>query len=215
MNSFLIFASLVFGQKTFAEPLNIEDCKLSLKKYHDTGKYYKEISQITYQIEQYINEKTAVKSNKKYALVLDIDETSLSNYQNIVKREFSNDKDRIHNDILKADATAITPIKKLFDYAKEHNVNVFFITGRYLSEKEATIKNLHSQGYSGWKAIFFRTDNAGLGSKFLKKDKASIRKHIMQQGYEILATVGDQESDLIGGYAQKTFKLPNPFYKAI
>jgi hypothetical protein len=28
----------------------------------------------------------------------------------------------------------------------------------------------------------------------------------------IVLNMGDQESDLMGGYAQRTFKLPNPFY---
>jgi len=28
----------------------------------------------------------------------------------------------------------------------------------------------------------------------------------------IIANIGDQESDLAGGFAEKTFKLPNPFY---
>ena len=27
-----------------------------------------------------------------------------------------------------------------------------------------------------------------------------------------IANLGDQESDLIGGHAERTFKLPNPFY---
>jgi hypothetical protein len=28
----------------------------------------------------------------------------------------------------------------------------------------------------------------------------------------IIANLGDQFSDLAGGYAERTFKLPNPFY---
>jgi len=32
------------------------------------------------------------------------------------------------------------------------------------------------------------------------------------QGYDILLTIGDQYSDLKGGYADKGFKLPNPMY---
>jgi acid phosphatase len=28
----------------------------------------------------------------------------------------------------------------------------------------------------------------------------------------IIANMGDQASDLAGGHAEKTFKLPNPFY---
>ena len=31
-------------------------------------------------------------------------------------------------------------------------------------------------------------------------------------GYDIVANFGDQLSDLTGGFADKTFKLPNPMY---
>ena len=31
-------------------------------------------------------------------------------------------------------------------------------------------------------------------------------------GFTIILSVGDQESDLKGGYAERTFKLPNPVY---
>ncbi|HEX3434983.1 MAG TPA: HAD family acid phosphatase [Solirubrobacteraceae bacterium] len=31
-------------------------------------------------------------------------------------------------------------------------------------------------------------------------------------GYRIIVNVGDQQSDLDGGFAQRAFKLPNPFY---
>ena len=31
-------------------------------------------------------------------------------------------------------------------------------------------------------------------------------------GRVIIANLGDQDSDLTGGYAERTFKLPDPFY---
>lgn len=31
-------------------------------------------------------------------------------------------------------------------------------------------------------------------------------------GFRIIVNVGDQESDLAGGHAERAFKLPNPFY---
>ena len=37
-------------------------------------------------------------------------------------------------------------------------------------------------------------------------------KAIEAQGYDIVANVGDQYSDLAGGHADRAFKLPNPFY---
>ncbi len=43
--------------------------------------------------------------------------------------------------------------------------------------------------------------------------KSGTRKHIEDDlGYEIIANFGDQYSDLDGGYADRTYKLPNPTY---
>jgi acid phosphatase len=35
----------------------------------------------------------------------------------------------------------------------------------------------------------------------------------MLKGYTVLASVGDQPSDLAGGYAERSFLMPNPFYR--
>jgi hypothetical protein len=43
--------------------------------------------------------------------------------------------------------------------------------------------------------------------------KAPVRAAIEGTGYTIIANVGDQPSDLAGGHAEKTFLLPNPFYR--
>jgi hypothetical protein len=40
--------------------------------------------------------------------------------------------------------------------------------------------------------------------------KSATRAHIESLGYDIVASFGDQFSDLAGGFADKTFKLPNP-----
>jgi len=42
--------------------------------------------------------------------------------------------------------------------------------------------------------------------------KSGTRAYIESQGYDIVADLGDQFSDLLGGYADKTFKMPNPNY---
>lgn len=42
--------------------------------------------------------------------------------------------------------------------------------------------------------------------------KSSVRAYIHSQGYHILVSIGDQESDLRGGHADMAFKLPNPMY---
>jgi predicted secreted acid phosphatase len=42
--------------------------------------------------------------------------------------------------------------------------------------------------------------------------KAGTRAYIESMGYDIVADFGDQYSDLLGGYAGTTFKVPNPNY---
>jgi hypothetical protein len=42
--------------------------------------------------------------------------------------------------------------------------------------------------------------------------KTNCRKDIESKGYKIILNIGDQYSDLEGGYSQAVFKLPNPMY---
>ena len=43
--------------------------------------------------------------------------------------------------------------------------------------------------------------------------KSPVRAEIEGAGYTIVANVGDQPSDLLGGHAQRKFLLPDPFYR--
>jgi len=42
--------------------------------------------------------------------------------------------------------------------------------------------------------------------------KSLTRQHIESLGYDIVANFGDQYSDLNGGFADRTYKIPNPMY---
>jgi acid phosphatase len=42
--------------------------------------------------------------------------------------------------------------------------------------------------------------------------KSGERAKIERSGVRIIANIGDQESDLEGGHADRGFKYPNPFY---
>ena len=140
------------------------------------------------------------------AIVLDIDETSLSNYDGLVGTNFSS----LGNVVpaVAATGTAIGPTLRLYRAARERSVAVFFITGRPSVIQSMTESNLRSAGYDqGWDGIFFKP-----GDKGTVEFKAGQRAELEQQGFDIVANVGDQESDLSGGHADRSFKLPNPFY---
>jgi acid phosphatase len=89
---------------------------------------------------------------------------------------------------------------------------VFFVTGRRETAEEsaATEANLRAAGYDGWAGIYLRPPASHENSAAIFKSGA--RAEIESQGYHIIANVGDQQSDLALGHAERTFKLPNPFY---
>jgi predicted secreted acid phosphatase len=145
---------------------------------------------------------------KKPALVLDIDETSLSNYSAINADNFTfgpNSQAEATNEVGKA----IPPTLKLYDDAKARGVAVFFITGRGEASRAHTESNLTREGFTGWKQLYLKP--AGSTATTVAYKTAS-REDIEKQGYTIVANIGDQYSDLAGGHAASAFKLPNPFY---
>jgi acid phosphatase len=110
-----------------------------------------------------------------------------------------------------AQDAAIAPTLALFNAAKAKGVSVFFITGRSETIRAATETNLRNAGYDGWSALVMRP--AGTSTPSAADYKAPERGKIAAQGFTIIANVGDQPSDLAGGYAERIFLVPNPFYR--
>ncbi|QBR83358.1 acid phosphatase [Legionella israelensis] len=206
----LFFASL-FYQVSYAEPYNLGLAKQMLIQYHDSGAYQQELTRAIDRAHQLILQQAKhYRKGQKLAIVLDIDETSLSNYKYLLQRDFSNNPKQVHQEILKADAPAILPMRALYNDAIKHGIHVFFITGRTEDERTATIKNLHKAGYRNWSGLYLKS-NAQKTIPALRY-KTQKRAEITQKGYIIIASIGDQVSDIEGGYTQMGFKLPNPFY---
>jgi predicted secreted acid phosphatase len=154
--------------------------------------------------------------------VLDIDDTALTNWEVIRADDFG----RIINgrctalpegpcgwaawDLL-GRAPVIQSTLRLFRQARALNVAVFFITGRPESQRAATEQNLRNVGYDDYAALRMVPEGAHYASA--AAFKAPGRAAIEAEGYTIIANVGDQPSDLAGGHAERTFLLPNPFYR--
>ena len=210
----LLFSVFTLQHAVFAEPPNLANLVKEVKAYHDKGAYQKDLSQVINNARDFINERAAKNKlqlePKKLAIVLDIDETSLSNYNEMVANEFTYSKVRWRKAVFAANAPSIKPMLSLYQDAIKHDISVFFVTGRHESAKEPTIKNLKNAGYQGWTALYLRPEN--YTQKSIIPFKSGLRKNLVQQGFTIIASIGDQYSDLQGGYTEKTFKLPNPYY---
>jgi len=211
--SIIIASSLLASVFCFsAEPNNLSLVKKHAIQYHDSGEYAKDIDKVMASALRYLTErvKVAARSKRKPAIILDIDETSLSNYPDMVRLDFGGTIDEIRADEDKAEDDAITPTLILYNYAKTHGVAVFFITGRYEEERNVTAQNLEKVGYKNWDGLTLRTGEYKKVPAAVYK--TAMRKQLTEKGYDIIMNIGDQQSDLTGGYSGKTFKLPNPYY---
>ncbi|MFF4566109.1 HAD family acid phosphatase [Streptomyces sp. NPDC001435] len=129
------------------------------------------------------------KPGEKQAIVFDIDNTTL-------ETDFG----------FSYPQPANKPVLNVAKYAQEHGVSLFFVTARPGIIAAPTEFNLEYDGY----------DVSGLyvrGFFDLFKDvaayKTAQRVAIENKGYTIIANIGNSATDLSGGHAEKTFKLPD------
>ena len=219
--AFLITGCASLGAPAVAarEHANLGALKTELKAYHDSGDYDRALAAVAAQAQAYVETRAAQVTRP--ALVLDIDETSLSNWAVLIANDFGYIPGGACDVLPRGPcgqlawdatgrATAIPGTLALFRAARAHNVAVFFISARREAERAITEADLHAIGYSDWAGVALRPDDAhgGTSADF----KTGERARIETQGYTIIANVGDQQSDLSGGHSERTFKLPNPYY---
>ena len=119
------------------------------------------------------------------AIVLDIDNTALqSKYRPYL---------------------ATPSVLALARQAQADGAAVFFVTARPEIIEPATALNLQAVGYE-WTDLYTRPtfnfdDNQTL--------KTKARIDIERRGYTIVANIGNSATDLGGGHAERTFKLPD------
>ncbi|WP_405887025.1 HAD family acid phosphatase [Streptomyces longwoodensis] len=131
----------------------------------------------------------AATPGEKQAIVLDVDNTAL-------ETDFG----------FSFPQPANRPVLDVARYAQEHGVSLFFVTARPGIIALPTEYNLEHDGYevSGLsvRGLFDLFKNVGAY-------KTAQRVGIENKGYTIIANIGNSATDLSGGHAEKTFKLPD------
>jgi predicted secreted acid phosphatase len=183
-----------------------------IRDYYSSGDWNRAVKKQAKKAKAYLVKRTHGKHKaKKPALVLDIDETGLNNYPCLdANGGIPYSAGPYASCVVKFDAPAVNPVHSLFTRAKKLGVKVFFITARPEQIRDGTLQNLRAAGYKGKYEVFFQPADYTQESKVPYKSGA--RKQIQKRGFHIIANVGDQQSDLKGGYSERTFKLPNPIY---
>ena len=118
------------------------------------------------------------------AVVLDIDETALLNRGSKVVRN----------------SCVYVFYRKMLDLG----VAVFFVTARSDTYRDHTASQLRRLGYDRYVQLHMMPERLHNPATF----KRDVRRSIVRAGYHVLANVGDQWTDMDGGYYDLGIKLP-------
>jgi predicted secreted acid phosphatase len=176
------------------------------------------------------------------AIVLDVDDTTLATWNYEIFSNWAFNPTTNGQFVTDQRFPAVPGMVAMVNEAKAEGYAVFFLTGRGQAQEAATLGNLTSDGIgvdAGYPAPtalpngedgLFTKPPVGSYPAYLNtpefcgpsiaagvscptiRYKSGVRAHIESQGYDVVGNFGDQFSDLIGGFADKTFKMPNPNY---
>lgn len=157
----------------------------------DHATWRKDVKTVIDTATPYITQRTANASGKKLAIVFDIDNTTLETH---------------YTPWYQLPTPALRPSLDLAGYAKSRGVAVFFVTARPGIIYGVTEWNLKTVGYPV-DGLYVR-DLPDLFAE-VSAYKTASRADIESDGYTIIANVGNNTTDLVGGHAERTFKLPD------
>ena len=192
------------------KPVNLSVARESVKEYYETGKFDEELDNV---IREAKNKFSKVEFTENLVVIFDVDETVLDNYELAKSMGFGYvyEMNKKWNKELKA--PAFPKVKELYEYLLAKGAKIIFLTGRNIPEYEVTYKNLKQEGYEVFDTLLTQREHEYKLSA--TEFKSSKRVELIEMGYEIIGTVGDQWSDLEGPHHGIQVKIPNYLYQIV
>lgn len=191
------------------EPANLTPHKQQVRAYVESGDYMRELDRVAARAKAWVEERAA-RGGGKLTVIFDLDETLLFNWPHISAMDFGYVPSAWDNWVNEAKAPPIESVREVYRTARRFGVDVVFITGRPESHRAGTERNLHTIDCADYAALLCKPAGYPGGSTAYK---TAMRERLTSEGRQIIANIGDQLSDLSGGWSEKTFKLPNAFYQ--
>ena len=192
------------------KPVNLSVARESVKEYYESGKFDEELDNV---IRDAKDKFSKIEFNENSVVIFDVDETVLDNYELAESMGFGYvyEMNKKWNKELKA--PAIPQVKELYEYLLTKGAKIIFLTGRNIPEYEVTYKNLKQEGYEVFDTLLTQREHEYKLSA--TEFKSSKRVELIEMGYEIIGTVGDQWSDLDGHHHGIQVKIPNYLYQIV
>ncbi len=190
------------------EPHNLGLLKEELRAYVDSGEYGRDITRVASQADAWLQQR-ARQGGARLTVIFDVDETLLSNLPEMRSVDFGYVPAVWTAWMAQGEAPGLQPACDLFRTAKRLGFDVIVLSGRLERDRAGTEKNLRAVGCGDYSRLILKADADTLLTGAWKTEQ---RRRLVAGGCVIVANIGDQESDFAGGLAERSFKLPSPFY---
>lgn len=192
------------------EPPNLFPLKQQIRAYVDSGQYLRDVAEVAERAGRWLEKRAAIRSwAESLTVVFDLDETLFLNWPQLSRQDFGYVREAWDKWVESAEAPAVEPVREVYRTARRLGLDVIFLTGRPERMRAATERNLRAIECAEYALLICRPEEArGTSAAF----KTAERAKLAAAGRVIIANLGDQQSDLTGGFAERTFKLPAPFY---
>jgi len=187
--------------------INLDIAKDEVAKYYESEQYEKEMNEIIIEAKEKFSN---IEVHPNSAVVFDVDETVLDNYEAIKQIGFGYESKYWDEWIEKASAPANPQVKDLYDFLVKKGFKIIFITGKKDYQYNATFKNLNAAGYVDFDTLIVREKKDYKTKSALFKSLK--RKEMTEKGYIVVGCVGDQFTDCQGKNCGIVIKLPNYLY---
>ena len=148
----------------------------------------------------------------KAMVVFDVDETLLNSYSYSIAQDpqFTFNPTTWTEYVDACGYSAIPQTRELLNRLKALGVHVALVSAGARDTKAAMVACLNARGISGWDRYVMRGDAADNMSD--AEYKALARSALKKRGFTIVASIGDQVSDMSYGHLKRGFLMPNTMY---
>ncbi|MEU2764632.1 HAD family acid phosphatase [Streptomyces sp. NPDC007094] len=157
----------------------------------DHAAWRRDVAAVVAEARPWIEARTAKAGGERQAIVLDIDNTALETH---------------FHPFWKLPTPAVDDVRELARYADARGAAVFFVTARPGIIHSLTDWNLKKAGYP---VDGLRVRSLPDLFEEVSAYKTEQRAEIEAKGYTIIANIGNNTTDLVGGHAERGFKLPD------
>ncbi len=199
-----------------ALPLEISELKKAIEEHYDSGKFNRELQEVLLKAERDL---ATIAVTENSIVVFDVDDTVISHLEYFKYCILNNlDPDETFWDYIKAaNSPAIQHVLEFYKKLVSRGFKVIFLTARKEKYRQETHRTLLNAGYTDFEKLILKTDEHQQLFDNLPDKSGSYKKHcrkqlVEQEGFTIVACVGDQKSDVEGDHSGIQIKLPNYLY---